>query len=157
LLLPSLLTLLIGHSLLRVVELISFVQGFSALFVRCALLFVLVPLGTSIALATTSAPEAAPLVALGIDFLMCACVIQGLRARGFHARFEYWRWIRMAFAVVLATSTGLLVSKLLANYSPLFAPLIAIVVAYLFSVLALRVISNSDLVWAQSLLRRSNA
>jgi hypothetical protein len=157
LLLPALLTLLIGHSLLRVVELLAFVQGYSALFVRSAVLFVLVPFGAAVALHVTKSAVTVPFVALTVDLVACGCVIYGLRRRGFEVSFEYKRWFRMGIAVAIAAAAGIAVAQLPAGDATLFLLLSTILLCYLALVAVLRVVSSADLTWAQGLIKRTGA
>jgi len=111
-LLVVMLPLLATHSVRRTVELLAYVRGHSAAFVRAGMLGVLAPLLCALALYQTGSVYLAPLSVLAVDALLCTKAVRNLRAAGEVVQFHGRLWWRLGLVSVGAAALGMGVQAL---------------------------------------------
>jgi hypothetical protein len=158
LLLPALLLpLLITHTVRRVVELAAYTRGHSGAFVRAALVCLLAPALSALALAAGGSPHAAVAAVLVVDLLFTGLAVAGMRARGDRMHFNLSRWRALAMSCALGGGVGAVVALAM---RPLVPPLVATGVAlfltlmsFALAVVGLRVVGADDRLWLNNVLR----
>ena len=158
LLLPALLLpLLITHTVRRVVELAAYTRGHSGAFVRAALVCLLAPALSALALAQSGSPHAGVVVVLAVDLLFTGLAVAGMRARGDRMHFNLSRWRALALSCAIGGGVGAAVALAI---RPLGPPLVVTGVAvfvtlisFALAVVGLRVVGADDRLWLNTVLR----
>jgi hypothetical protein len=153
LLLAALLPVLVCHSVRRVVELVAYATGQSAVFLRAAFASLLAPLLGALMLRTLGLVQLAPLAVIVADTLFIVLAMVGLARRGLHVRMNVDRWARMVVAVAIGAAAGGVVRRAIDGAPGMWMAVAVAAIVYFGGVFALRVIDADDRRWAASLLR----
>ena len=152
-----LLPLLATHTVRRVVELAAYTRGHSAAFLRAAMVCLLAPVLSALALAMSGSPHAAVVAVLGVDLLFTGLAVAGMRAQGDRMQFNLPRWRALALACLIAGAVGASVALAIRPVAPQLlatgSALLATLLSFALSVLALRVVDADDRLWLYSVLR----
>jgi uncharacterized membrane protein len=140
-----------------VVELAAYTRGHSAAFLRAAMVCLLAPVLSALALAMSGSPHAAVVAVLGVDLLFTGLAVAGMRAQGDRMQFNLPRWRALALSCLIAGAVGASVALAIRPVAPQLlatgSALLATLLSFALSVLALRVVDADDRLWLYSVLR----
>jgi len=157
-LLLVLMPLLATHTLRRAVELVAYICGRSADFVRASMISLLAPPVIIVALLTTGLVHAAPLAVLVVDVLFISVTMAAMSRAGHAVTFNRERWARLSAAVALGGGAGAAVQALSPGLTGTGVSLAVALGVYGFLLLRLRVVDHEDRAWLASMLKsRSRA
>ena len=152
-----LLPLLATHTVRRVVELAAYTRGHSAAFVRAALVCLLAPVLSALALVISGSPHAAVAAVLGVDLVFTGLAVAGMRAQGDPLQFNLPRWRALALSCLIGGAVGasvaLAMRPVAAQLVVTGTALLATLLSFTLAVIGLRVVDADDRLWLHSVLR----